>query len=87
MAAVELMQCNAANTGGYTPCPGPQALIPLKPRLYVFSSVVFQHKSSKSLHFASSPSCVVTTNEGLEKSKVYASPIARKQMTITEEQK
>ena len=85
MAAVELMQCNAANTGGYTP--RPQALIPLKPRLYVFSSVVFQHKSSKSLHFASSPSCVVTTNEGLEKSKVYASPIARKQMTITEEQK
>ena len=37
--------------------------------LYVLSSVVFQHKSSKSLHFTSSPSRVVTTNEALEKSK------------------
>ena len=41
---------------------------PLTPSC-VLSSVVFQHKSSKSQHFTSSPSRVVTTNEGPQKSK------------------
>ena len=48
-----------------TPYP---SLSPLTPSC-VLSSVVFQHKSSKSQHFTSSPSRVVTTNEGPQKSK------------------
>ena len=72
MAAVELMQCKqlvwvvrlyTQQCIIYIP-----SLSPLTPSC-VLSSVVFQHKSSKSQHFTSSPSRVVTTNEGPQKSK------------------
>ena len=82
MAAVELIQCKQLvwvvklyttqciiYTTGYTTVHNIHPLSkPLTPSC-VLSSVVFQHKSSKSQHFTSSPSRVVTTNEGPQKSK------------------
>ena len=83
MAVVGFMQCNVVQAVVVTH----QLLnlhIPPSP-LYVLSSVVFQHKSSKSLHFTSSPSRVVTTNEGLGKikSQPLPKPIGRKQIITT----
>ena len=82
MAVVGLMQCNVVQAVVVTH----QLLnlhIPPSP-LYVLSSVVFQHKSSKSLHFTSSPSRVVTTNEGLGKIKSEPLPLKPRSLQLVE---